>query len=178
MVLTTSFLSCLEEKGEDLIQNSDSKDYFETLQEHVVIQMSSATIEGCKDVLYKTRSAERVMYTLTAKSTLEDLSVVTCLYIEKTDAGYLFEHYTEDDIFLGSIECDRNLGVLNIEAGDDVGTRGLRSWWACTQYEYAKAKKDLEKNKDESMILDVLCDGLPCKAVSAAASGLYCMGLH
>ncbi len=158
-------------------RNADSRDdYFENLKDHVIVDKSIATLECSKEQVYKTRTQEEVVYTIVARRTDCDLELVSQLYIVKSEQGYRFEHYTDDDLLLGIIECDFNLNIKRIEVEDQISTRGWNYWWVCTQYQYHKSKAELEES--ESMVLDVACDWLPCNTLNAALSGLYCMGVN
>lgn len=108
-------------------------------------------------------------------ATKGDIRIITYLFIDKIDDGYLFEHYTEDRQLIASIQCDHNLMIEAIYIEELPETRGFRFWWACTQIEYYKMKKYQET--EGGMMMDIAKDWLPMSTINSVAAGLYCMGI-
>ncbi len=147
------------------------KDYMAKLPEQSTLIYNGILFNACQNA---TRSPNGKQYEISAQK--GEIKIVSYLFIDKINGGYLFEHYTEDRQLIASIQCNDNLKIEDIYIEPIPDTRGFRFWWGCTQQEYYKTKKYQEEC--DSMWMDLAADWLPMATINAVAAGLFCLGMY
>lgn len=152
---------------------SMSQDYTAKLPQHDAVVYDDIRF-SLNNIASSTRTLSGKEYKIVASNEEMDITMISYLFIDKIDGGYLFEHYTEDKRLIASIQCNENLMIEDIFIESLPETRGLRFWWVCTQARYNEMRKYRET--EGGMWMDIANDWLPMSTISAIASGLYCMG--
>lgn len=152
---------------------SMSQDYTAKLPQHDAVVYDDIRF-SLNNIASSTRTLSGKEYKIVASNDEMDITMISYLFIDKIDGGYLLEHYTEDKRLIASIRCNENLMIEDIFIESLPETRGLRFWWVCTQARYNEMRKYRET--EGGMWMDIANDWLPMSTISAIASGLYCMG--
>lgn len=173
LLLSVLMLICCTTEHE---QPQPNIDYMSKLKDVIIIKDDNSQICFTNNWTEQTRTGLRTKaYEIYAQINDSNTFLLNYFIIEELADGFLFQHFSEQMEPIATIKCDFNFLVKEINVFEHPETRGLKSWWACTQREYFKSKKQMEE--DENMILEICEDWLPIKTTNAVLSGLYCMGI-